>query len=207
MKVLALIYVLCDSRAGGRGPVVYDLGYGGAFYALVSVQQFNVDLKTTPIQELLHLANDIFHGVKNITTLTHPDSADLAFLYGVILTDGCDTADVSNNICFFGEAEEVVLLLHMSVRRTATLMHYNGQAPAICMPLASLYKIYQSGWSFIQRPQLLVVFSNPPLHTHTVTGGSLTMRLRNNCTTSCTVSQGPSETRYLQPVDDIILDR
>ncbi|XP_064388488.1 trans-L-3-hydroxyproline dehydratase-like [Halichondria panicea] len=91
----------------GRGPVVYDLGYGGAFYALVSVQQFNVDLKTTPIQELLHLANDIFHGVKNITTLTHPDSADLAFLYGVILTDGCDTADVSNNICFFGEAEEV----------------------------------------------------------------------------------------------------
>ena len=105
----------CHSRnsispdADGRGPVVYDIGYGGAFYALVSVQQFNVDLKTSPIQELLDLANDIFHGVKNTTTLTHPDSADLAFLYGVILTDGCDTEDTSSNIAFFAEAQQVVL--------------------------------------------------------------------------------------------------
>ncbi len=107
---------ISPSCADGRGPVVYDLGYGGAFYALVSVQQFNVDLKTTPIQELLHLANDIFYRVKNITTLTHPESADLAFLYGVILTDGCDTEGVSNNICCFAEAQQVVLLVFMSVR-------------------------------------------------------------------------------------------
>ncbi len=83
----------------------YDIGYGGAFYALVSVEQFKVNLKTTPIGELLQLSYDIFCGVKQAITLSHPDSADLAYLYGVILTDGRDTEDTSDNICFFADRQ------------------------------------------------------------------------------------------------------
>ncbi len=89
----------------GRGAVEYDIGYGGAFYALVSVQQFNVDLKTTPIGDLLQLAHDIFCGVKKTVTVSHPESADLAFLYGCILTDGHDTVECSDNICFFADRQ------------------------------------------------------------------------------------------------------
>lgn len=43
--------------------------------------------------------------------ITHPDSEDLAFLYGTILTDGKDTysEEPTTNICVF--ADEQVLKL------------------------------------------------------------------------------------------------
>lgn len=107
---IVLVVCLPPSLPDGRGTVEYDIGYGGAFYALVSVQQFNLDLKTVPIGELLALAHSIFCGVKEVTKLTHPDSPDLAFLYGVILTDGRDTEDHSENICFFADRQVLYLL-------------------------------------------------------------------------------------------------
>ena len=36
----------------GLGEVKYDLGYGGAFYALVDVHQLNMDFDKTPVEQL-----------------------------------------------------------------------------------------------------------------------------------------------------------
>ena len=45
--------------------------------------------------------------LKKQLKLTHPDSEDLAFLYGTIVTDGKDqySEDVSWNVCVFAERE------------------------------------------------------------------------------------------------------
>ncbi len=39
--------------------------------------------------------------------ITHPESADLAFLYGTILTDGNDTLELTttNNVCIFADRQ------------------------------------------------------------------------------------------------------
>ena len=83
----------------------YDIGYGGGFYALVDVQQFKLDLTTTDKQTLCDLADRITQAVKKDVTLSHPDNADLAFLYGTILTDGCDTENTADNICVFADRQ------------------------------------------------------------------------------------------------------
>ena len=90
--------------------VSYDIGYGGAFYALVDIQQFKLDLRTTDIQTLVDLADRIKQAVKKDVKLIHPDSDDLAFLYGIILTDGCDTGD-ADHICVFAD-RQVKRLIH-----------------------------------------------------------------------------------------------
>ena len=90
---------------GGVGRVKYDIGYGGAFYALVDVNQFSLDLRSTDVEVLVRLADDIKQAVKDAVPLTHPESADLAFLYGTILTDGRDADESSSNICVFADKE------------------------------------------------------------------------------------------------------
>lgn len=89
----------------GHGNVTYDIGYGGAFYALVDIHQFKLDLLQTDIQTLIQLANTISQTVRKQNTLSHPDSEDLAFLYGTILTDGCDDSESTDNICVFADKE------------------------------------------------------------------------------------------------------
>lgn len=89
----------------GYVSVSYDIGYGGAFYALVDIQQFKMDLRSTDVQTLTDLADKITQAVKRDVALTHPQSTDLAFLYGTILTDGCDTADSTDNICVYGDKQ------------------------------------------------------------------------------------------------------
>ena len=43
----------------GLGEVKYDIGYGGAFYALVDVRQLNMDFERTSVQELERAATAI----------------------------------------------------------------------------------------------------------------------------------------------------
>lgn len=90
----------------GLGRVPFDIGYGGAFYALVDVRSIGLDLAATPLDRLVDAADRITKHVAASVPLDHPDDADLAFLYGTILTDGGDGADVpSRNVCVFAERE------------------------------------------------------------------------------------------------------
>ena len=89
------------------GPVTVDIGYGGAFYAVVSANQFGLDVRTSRTRDLVDAAAAISAAVKAQVTLHHPDDNDLAFLYGTILTDEADvyTSQPTANICVFADAQ------------------------------------------------------------------------------------------------------
>ncbi|MEW9835461.1 proline racemase family protein [Mesorhizobium marinum] len=100
---------LLDGRADvpGVGAVPYDIGYGGAFYALVDAAAVGLDLAETPLDRLVDVADGITKHLAATVTLEHPDDADLAFLYGTILTDGGNgrAGRASRNVCVFAERE------------------------------------------------------------------------------------------------------
>jgi proline racemase len=89
------------------GAVTYDIGYGGAFYAVLSAGSIGLDLRETPLDRLVETADRITKHVAATVPLDHPDDADLAFLYGTILTDGGDGSGgvASRNVCVFAERE------------------------------------------------------------------------------------------------------
>ena len=88
------------------GQLRVDICYGGAFYAIIPAQSLALDVKSTPISELMSAAIAIKHAVVNSVKLSHPDNEDLAFLYGVILTDGNDMETEAAQIVVF--ADQVV---------------------------------------------------------------------------------------------------
>lgn len=91
----------------GHGPVVLDVGYGGAFYAVLPAATFGLDPRGSPTRELVEAASAVSAAVKDQVALSHPDDPDLAFLYGTILTDGRDgdPTDPSANICVFADRQ------------------------------------------------------------------------------------------------------
>ncbi|XP_074092023.1 trans-3-hydroxy-L-proline dehydratase isoform X3 [Macrotis lagotis] len=91
----------------GKGEVVVDIGYGGAFYAFVDAKRFGLDVCSSKTRDLVDAATAVTEAVKVQVKIHHPDSEDLAFLYGTILTDGKDafTEEPTTNICVFADAQ------------------------------------------------------------------------------------------------------
>ncbi|MDW3195580.1 MAG: proline racemase family protein [Cytophagales bacterium] len=88
------------------GTIRYDLAYGGAFYAFVDAQQFNLKLNSDHYQELIDLGMQIKRAVASAQTIAHPEEADLSFLYGTIFIDRPESTDAhSRNVCIFAEGE------------------------------------------------------------------------------------------------------
>ncbi len=72
----------------GYGEITYDIAYGGAFYALADCHQFGLQFGLSPARNFTDAADALTQAVKQAVPLAHPEFADLAFLYGSILTDG-----------------------------------------------------------------------------------------------------------------------
>jgi proline racemase len=91
----------------GLGPQKIDIGYGGAFYAFLPAARFGLDVRTSPTRDLVDAADAVTKATQAQIKLDHPDDADLAFLYGTILTDGKDAfgPEPTANICVFAERE------------------------------------------------------------------------------------------------------
>jgi trans-L-3-hydroxyproline dehydratase len=91
----------------GAGQVVVDIGYGGAFYALVPAARFGLDVRRSRTRDLVDAAAAVTEATKEQVALRHPDDPDLAFLYGTILTDGRDafSPEPTANICVFAARE------------------------------------------------------------------------------------------------------
>jgi trans-L-3-hydroxyproline dehydratase len=93
----------------GYGTVTTDIGYGGAFYAILPAERFGITLEA-PLRDLVDAADAMTKAAAKQIALAHPDDQDLAFLYGTILTDGGDgggagAGQPSKNICVFAERE------------------------------------------------------------------------------------------------------
>ncbi|XP_010000635.1 PREDICTED: trans-L-3-hydroxyproline dehydratase [Chaetura pelagica] len=91
----------------GHGKVVVDIGYGGTFYAFLSAQQLGLDVCSSNTRDLVGAASAVTEAVKEQFKLHHPESEDLAFLYGTILTDGKDafSEEPTTNICVFADQQ------------------------------------------------------------------------------------------------------
>jgi trans-L-3-hydroxyproline dehydratase len=85
------------------GPLTVDIGYGGAFYAVLPADSIGLDVRTTPVRVLAASGAAITAAAAAAIPLEHPDSADLGFVYGTIFTDG-DGAS-SRNVCVFAGSQ------------------------------------------------------------------------------------------------------
>ncbi|MGO8867384.1 MAG: proline racemase family protein [Alphaproteobacteria bacterium] len=91
----------------GHGRVKLDIGYGGAFYAVVPAASFGLDVRQAPVAELVELGARTTEAAQAQIPLEHPDDPELAFLYGTILTDGRDAFEAAPtaNVCVFAARE------------------------------------------------------------------------------------------------------
>ncbi|MER8828401.1 proline racemase family protein [Mesorhizobium sp. M0938] len=91
----------------GFGAIGFDIAYGGAFYALADCRTFDLEFGRSRVRDFVDPATALTDKLKAEFPLSHPDHADLAFLYGTILTDGRDafSSEATKNICVFAEAQ------------------------------------------------------------------------------------------------------
>jgi proline racemase len=90
---------------GNFGPVTFDIAYGGAFYCLIDTAQFGLEFGASSVRDFTDAADALTQAAKNMP-LSHPDSPDLAFLYGTIITDSGDGKKApSKNVCVFAGRE------------------------------------------------------------------------------------------------------
>jgi proline racemase len=94
-----------DVQVEGFGTVHLDIAYGGAFYAILPSSTLGLDFFRTPIADLVGAATAITNAVRRSVSITHPDGADLSFLYGTILTDDAPAPAPSCNLCVFAEGQ------------------------------------------------------------------------------------------------------
>lgn len=84
----------------------FDIGYGGAFYAIADGRQWGLAFGISPLRDFVDVATALSEAVRRDYSIEHPDSQDLGFLYGSILTDGGDGDGVpTRNVCVFANAE------------------------------------------------------------------------------------------------------
>ena len=93
--------------SGPFGPVTLDIGYGGAFYGVLPASALGLDLERSPVSRLVEAAMAIKHAAAAQIPLSHPDSPDLAYFYGVILTDdtSADPDAATTNVCVFADGQ------------------------------------------------------------------------------------------------------
>lgn len=86
------------------GSVPYDLAFGGAFYAFVDAHRVPLDLNEA--SKLAEAGREIKTAIMESVEISHPDTPDLGFLYGVIFT-GPPTAPGSHSrhVCIFADGE------------------------------------------------------------------------------------------------------
>lgn len=93
----------------GLGSVIYDLAYGGAFYAYVDMTKntFDFDLTKKSYRTLISKGMDIKRAVmEQDQEIVHPFEDDLSFLYGTIFIGDSDKVGIaSKNVCIFAEGE------------------------------------------------------------------------------------------------------
>jgi proline racemase len=91
----------------GLGRIVCDIGYGGAFYAILPASRVGLDLGASPVGQLRAAALAIMGAIRARGEVRHPTEPDLSFLYSVILTDDTPPAASrpTRHFCVFGQGQ------------------------------------------------------------------------------------------------------
>lgn len=129
-SVPAFAYALdatVDTASFGR--VAVDIGYGGAFYAIVPAQRIGLDVREAGVDELAAAAREVSAATAAQYPLTHPQAADLGFLYGTIVTDGRDAyeSQPTVNVCVFAGSQVDRSPTGSGVAARMAVQHRKGQ--------------------------------------------------------------------------------
>ncbi|NBO52852.1 MAG: proline racemase [bacterium] len=100
----------------GYGSLTVDVGYGGAFYALIDAAQLGIEMRAENAALLAAAGRAItdagraaLHSGGALATalgVSHPEESDLSFLYGTIISGPPeDPSHHSRNLCLFAEGE------------------------------------------------------------------------------------------------------
>lgn len=89
----------------GFGRVPCDIGFGGAFYAILPAARLGLDLAADPIDRQRAAARAVTAAIRAGHAVRHPAEPALGFLYGTILTDGAPPDAISRNLCVFGDGQ------------------------------------------------------------------------------------------------------
>jgi proline racemase len=114
---------------GNWGRISFDVAYGGAFYALADARQFGLRFDRDPASAFVEAADALSDAARQAIALSHPDAADLAFLYGSILTDGRDawSEQPTRNVCVFADRQVDRSPTGSGVTARLAAMHAKGQ--------------------------------------------------------------------------------
>lgn len=112
----------------GIGSVLFDVAYGGAFYAFCRAEDLGVPLDSSAYNRLIHLGRAIKEAVIKHFSIKHPFEQDLSFLYGTIITGKAkNPAHHSRNVCIFAEGEVDRSPTGSGVSARAALHHEKGE--------------------------------------------------------------------------------
>jgi trans-L-3-hydroxyproline dehydratase len=112
----------------GIGNVVFDIGYGGAFYAYTQAKPLSLKLDGSDYNRLIDYGKRIKKAVMKNFKTTHPFEEDLSFLYGTIfIDDAFDPANHSRNVCIFADGEVDRSPTGSGVSGRAAIHHAKGE--------------------------------------------------------------------------------
>ena len=110
----------------GLGEVVYDLAFGGAYYAYVDAGSVGVDLSDAA--GLITSGGAIKGAITGSRAIEHPVDPDLGFLYGVIFTGPpIEPGHHSRNVCVFADGEVDRSPTGTGVSGRLAILHARGQ--------------------------------------------------------------------------------
>jgi proline racemase len=113
----------------GIGSVPYDLGFGGAFYAVVDAPQLGISLDDPT--GMIAVGRAIKQAIVSQRVISHPDAEDLGFLYGVIFTGPPVAGDShSRNVCVFADGEVDRSPTGTGVSCRLAILHERGEVSA-----------------------------------------------------------------------------
>jgi proline racemase len=125
-------FVLIDAfpvTAGGRR-VETAVAYGGAFYAIVPADRFELPIEPAFVPRFIELGREIKAAIESTREIVHPLTPDLEGIYGVMFTAGNRNitvfadGEVDRSPCGSGTSARLALLDQRGeLARGATLMH------------------------------------------------------------------------------------
>lgn len=83
-----------------------DVGFGGAYYAVIDSRQLGIPVKVDQIDAFVEWAHDVVQVIRSTSWVTHPLEPRLSGLYGVIFTEAAHhTQHHSRNVTIFADGQ------------------------------------------------------------------------------------------------------
>lgn len=110
------------------GNIIFDLAFGGAFYAFVNADNIGLPLHTKNVKEFIEKGMMIKNAVAANFEIKHPFDDELSFLYGTIFYGKSFSPEVDiKNVCIFADGEVDRSPTGTGVSAMAAIKYFNNE--------------------------------------------------------------------------------